>query len=227
MPNLGPPFLFAHAPLPRHYQAMAEDEPWLWMIAGPNGAGKTTFATQAIRDEFRLEHFVNTDEIARQLSPDAPGAAQIQSGRLMLGEFDRLRKERTSFAVETTLSSVSYLKKATAMRYDGWKVGLLYFWLASPELSQIRVSQRVAIGGHDVSASDIFRRYERSLNNLPKYLEVCDKFAMFDNSKDAPDLIAEGWAGGLDNVWNDTIVKQLLYDAYQAFTNKDTKHHEQ
>lgn len=211
--------MFAPTSIPRHYQPMAEDEPWLWIIAGPNGAGKTTFATQAIRDEFHLEHFVNTDEIARQLSPEAPDAAQIQSGRLMLGEFDRLRKERTSFAVETTLSSVSYLKKATAMRHDGWRVGLLYFWLESPELSQIRVSQRVAIGGHDVSTGDIYRRYERSLNNLPKYLVVCDKFVMFNNSKDAPDLIAEGWAGGLDIVWNDNIVKQVLYDAYQSFTN--------
>lgn len=184
--------MFARSLRGRHNRNMAEDEPWLWIIAGPNGAGKTTFATQALRDDFELEHFVNTDEIARLLSPANPEAALIESGRLMLTEFDRLREERTSFAVETTLSSLNYLRRAKAMQDEGWKCGMVYVWLNSPALSLERVQSRVAKGGHDVPEDVIRRRYGRSQNNLIQYMKICDKVLVFDNSGDEPLYVGHG-----------------------------------
>lgn len=85
---------------------------------------------------------------------------------MMLGEFERLRNERTSFAIETTLSSLSYLRRAKTMQAEGWKCGMVYVWLNSPELAHKRVLVRVARGGHDVPEEVIRRRYERSQNNL-------------------------------------------------------------
>lgn len=174
---------------------MTENEPWLWIIAGPNGAGKTTLATRALHDDFHLTHFVNTDEIARLLSPNDPNAALIQSGRMMLKEFDRLRSERTSFAIETTLSSLSYLRHAKAMQAEGWKCGMIYVWLNSPELAHKRVLVRVARGGHDVPENVIRRRYDRSQNNLIPYLKICDKVLVFDNSGESPLYVGHGVKG--------------------------------
>lgn len=114
------------------------------------------------------------------------------SGRMMLREFDRLHAERTSFAIETTLSSLSYLRRAKAMQAEGWKCGMVYVWLNSPELAHQRVLARVARGGHDVPEEVIRRRYERSQNNLIPYLKICDKVFIFDNSGGAPLYVGHG-----------------------------------
>lgn len=185
----GSPFLFAHLSASRHNLHMMEQKPWLWIIAGPNGAGKTTFATQALRDNFKLEHFVNTDEIARLLSSSDPNEVLMRSGRLMLKEFDKLRSERVSFAIETTLSSSNYLVRAKAMQSEDWRIGMVYVWLNSPELSRERVCQRVARGGHDVPEDIIFRRYVRSMNNIVPYFKACEKVFVYDNSKERPELV--------------------------------------
>lgn len=45
------------------------DKPVLLIIGGPNGAGKTTFAREYLTREMKGLRFLNTDEIARGLSP--------------------------------------------------------------------------------------------------------------------------------------------------------------
>ncbi len=49
-------------------------------------------------------------------------------------------------------------------------------------MSVARVNQRVSLGGHNVPVDDIFRRYERSVTNLPKAMAVADRVWVFDNS---------------------------------------------
>lgn len=48
-----------------------------------------------------------------------------------------------------------------------------------------RVATRVLAGGHNVPDEDIRRRYERSLNNLPKAIELADSVLIYDNSTSA------------------------------------------
>lgn len=71
-------------------------------IAGPNGAGKTTFARKFLTDTQGIRHFINADLIASGLSPLHPELAARRAGRLLLGELDRLTKDRQSFAFEST-----------------------------------------------------------------------------------------------------------------------------
>ena len=59
---------------------------------------------------------------------------------------------------------------------------MIYINLNSVETNINRVRQRVQNGGHNVPPSDIRRRYERSINNLPKALEIANKAAIYDNS---------------------------------------------
>lgn len=42
--------------------------------------------------------------------------------------------------------------------------------------------ERVKRGGHNVPIEDIRRRYERSLNNLSKAIELSDTVTVYDNS---------------------------------------------
>ncbi|MGS0740760.1 hypothetical protein ACVBEF_02825 [Glaciimonas sp. GG7] len=80
------------------------------IIAGPNGSGKTTFARPFLTQEADCPRFINADLIASGLSPFAPEAAAIKAGRIMLKEIDLAIKCGDSFAFETTLSGVSYLR---------------------------------------------------------------------------------------------------------------------
>lgn len=80
------------------------------VIAGPNGAGKTTFARSFLPAEAQCPRFINADLIAAGLSPFAPEAAAIKAGRLMLEEVAACVFKGESFALETTLSGLGYLR---------------------------------------------------------------------------------------------------------------------
>ena len=81
------------------------------IIAGPNGAGKTTFARDFLPAEAQTLRFINADLIAAGLAPFNPESASIKAGRLMLEEIDECVDAGHSFAFETTLSGLAYLKK--------------------------------------------------------------------------------------------------------------------
>ncbi len=56
-----------------------------------------------------------------------------------------------------------------------------------------RVAIRVSEGGHNIPNDVIARRYKRGIENLFKiYLPLCNDWAVFDNSDEIPQLIAEG-----------------------------------
>ena len=67
-------------------------------------------------------------------------------------------------------------------RQRGYQIELVYIRLSSPELALQRVAARVARGGHDVPAQDVIRRYARSLENLPRAMQLADKVTILDNS---------------------------------------------
>lgn len=137
---------------------------WLWLIAGPNGAGKSTFAPQL---SATITQIVGPDAIAMQLLPIAPEKAALQAGREAIRHIRESLKRRRSFAIETTLSGRFHFQVARDAKSQGWKVGLVYIGLSSPELAIKRVQQRRRTGGHHVPSADVRRRYERSLRNLP------------------------------------------------------------
>jgi predicted ABC-type ATPase len=45
------------------------------------------------------------------------------------------------------------------------------------------VAARVSSGGHDVPEADILRRYQRSMENLPKAAALVDLLSVHDNSR--------------------------------------------
>jgi predicted ABC-type ATPase len=154
-----------------------------YIIAGCNGAGKTTASLSVLPEVLKCEEFVNADEIAKGLSPFHPEDVAIEAGKLMLRRIDQLIMLRKSFAIETTLATRSYITLVKRAKDAGYTVTLLFFWLPSPEMAELRVAARVASGGHDIPKDVIHRRYWLGLRNLFEiFTPLVDYWSMYENS---------------------------------------------
>ena len=141
-------------------------QPKLYIIAGCNGAGKTTASINILPEVLECREFVNADEIAYQLNPEDRESAAMSAGRIMLTRIEEHISSKKTFAIETTLATKSYRNLVLKAREKGYRVILLYFWLDSPYMAQMRVAQRVKEGGHNIPSDVIKRRYWRGLQNL-------------------------------------------------------------
>lgn len=155
--------------------------PQLWVIAGPNGAGKSTLVKRHIMGKIEV---VNPDDIARE-----QGISNRKAGeQAILKRADNLKNHRT-FAVETTLTGMGEIKMMKQAAEAGYRVNFIYVGIKDVGMSAARVSQRVSLGGHNVPIQDIFRRFERSLANLPKAMAAADRVWVFDNSNNRRQLL--------------------------------------
>ena len=163
------------------------------LIAGPNGAGKTTFAREFLPKDAGVFHFVNADLIAAGLSPFRPELAALAAGRLVLREVDRLARARVSFGFESTLSGLTYVSRLRAWKQLGFRVEIVFLRLASVDLALERIAVRVTQGGHDVTPTDVQRRFERGWRNFETaYRGLADAWAVYDNSGRSPVLLEAG-----------------------------------
>lgn len=163
------------------------------IISGPNGAGKTTFARAFLPEEAKCPHFINADLIAAGLSPFAPEAAAIKAGRLMLQEIAACAARGESFAFETTLSGVAYLRHIRDWQRVGYHITLFFLALPSVEVAIARVAERVRQGGHDIPEAVIRRRFAAGKTNFDRrYRAAVDAWALYDNSGDEPVMIEWG-----------------------------------
>ena len=160
--------------------------PVLVFIAGPNGAGKTTFF------EYYVEPlgmpFVNADRVARALR-DADAALPIADvDRRAFEEAEILRRTLleagTSFCTESVFSDPVGAKRGFLehARRAGYVTMLIFIGIAGPELSAMRVEQRVRHGGHDVPDEKLRQRFPRTLENLRAAIPVVDEAWVLDNS---------------------------------------------
>ena len=167
----------------------AETAPLVVVVAGANGAGKSTAATSLLRDSFRVTEFINADTIAAGLSAFRPASVAIAAGRIMLERMRHLTVTRKNFAFETTLASRTLAPWLAALQRDGYHVHLLFLWLKSDELAVTRVTERVRLGGHDVPAEVVRRRYRVGLQNLFRiYMPLVDSWQSYGNSE-GPDPV--------------------------------------
>lgn len=163
------------------------------VIAGPNGAGKTTFARSFLPAEAALPRFINADLIAAGLAPFAPESAAIRAGRLMLEEMARCVRHGESFAIETTLSGLGYMRHIAQWRVLGYQVSLIFLTLPHAEAAIARVAERVRQGGHDIAEPIVRRRFAAGLRNFKQhYRKAVNDWALYDNAGDAPVLLDWG-----------------------------------
>lgn len=160
------------------------------IIAGPNGAGKTTFARDFLPKEAQTLRFINADLIAAGLAPFNPETASIKAGRIMIEQIDACVNADQSFAFETTLSGLSYLKKIVRWQSLGYQVKLWFLSLPSDDVAVARVAERVIQGGHHIPEAVIRRRFKTGLDNFHnRYRLIVNSWALFDSYHQPPKLI--------------------------------------
>lgn len=180
--------------------------PNLYIIAGCNGAGKTTACFTILPEVLQVKEFVNADNIAAGLSPLNVDSVAFEAGRIMLQRIQLLINEKADFAIETTLSTRSYVSLVKQARANGYKVTLLYYWLASPEFAKQRVAKRVRQGGHNIPDEVVERRYYRGISNLLNlYAPIVDKWIVIDNTRTKPNIIAKGSAEEDNTILNSEL----------------------
>jgi predicted ABC-type ATPase len=106
------------------------------------------------------------------------------AGRIMLERLHQLADAGEDFAFESTLSSRTFAPFLRDLKARGYGVAIYYFSLANAQLAVRRVKLRVALGGHDVPADVVKRRFGRSLKNFfSLYAPLASRWVMFDNSQ--------------------------------------------
>ncbi len=109
----------------------------------------------------------------------------------MLEEIDYYANRGANFGFETTLSGRSYLGLVRHLKRQGYEVHFFYLWVPSVELALSRIRGRVLLGGHDVPAVDVRRRFDRSIRNfLVHYRLLADSWTLYDNTTAVPRIIA-------------------------------------
>ena len=193
--------------------------PQLFILAGCNGAGKTTTAKILLPEFLGGIEFVNADIIAANLNPDFPESVAFQAGRIMLERVDVLLSEKSSFALETTLATKSYVGLTKKAQSLGYEVVLMYFWLESYDMALKRVAKRVREGGHFIPDEDVKRRYEGGIRNLVDlFIPVVNHWSVYDNSDynfRVPKLIARDEEDGTI-----TIEQPEIWTKMQSYGNK-------
>lgn len=154
--------------------------------------------------------FVNADNIAHGLSPFNVEKVAFEAGRIMLTRIDELLHEGVDFAIETTLSTRSYVSLVKDAQARNYHVTLLYVWLESEEVAIERVAMRVAEGGHHIPEPIIRRRYRRGISNLFKlYLDLVDAWVLVNNTQGMLERIAYGEKSVVQNLESAYIWSQL------------------
>jgi predicted ABC-type ATPase len=180
---------------------MPSRRPTIYVIAGCNGAGKTTFAKEFLPNEVKCLRFLNADEIARGLSPLKPSAGAMAAGRLLLTQVRECILRRETFALESTLSGKTYVRLFKEAKRLGYEIELHYLWIPSAILAVARVRQRVQLGGHNVPALDVRRRFKRSLVHLlSDYLPLAASWAIWDSRVNPVKQFANSMETDIDSV---------------------------
>jgi predicted ABC-type ATPase len=184
----------------------------LYIISGCNGAGKTTASYAILPEMLNCKEFVNSDEIAKGLSPfnASDTAVAVEASRIMYKRIRELIAVEQDFALETTLASRSIARLVEIAQEKGYYVTLLFFWLNTPDLAVERVKNRVAAGGHHVVETTVRRRYRAGILNLfDLYMPICDYWMITDNSLSPMEIIAKGSKNGERDIYNDNIYNKL------------------
>jgi len=178
------------------------------IIGGVNGTGKSSFTGVLTTLAQNLGIVIDVDKITA-----AAGVTQIEGGRIALRRIRECLEKGVSFTQETTLSG--YRAKNTVMdaRARGYYIRLFYICLDTSEECLKRIENRVARGGHSISADDVLRRFAGRWDAIRRILPLCDEARFFDNDNGFVE-VAEYRSGKLT----------LKGDAHPAWTSELVGH---
>jgi predicted ABC-type ATPase len=164
--------------------------------------GKSTIYTKAnIKDFNGSVWIINPDlltvrlQIAESMNLET---ANLEAVRRIYAWLEISIAAHQTVGVETVLSTDKYRKLVLAAKAIGFEFRLIYVLLRSADMNVERIRMRVAEGGHDVPTEKVLERRERSLKQLPWFLDQADGAWLFDNSDAKPRLIGTKLNGVID-----------------------------
>lgn len=199
---------------------MEKNEKVLYIIAGANGSGKSTLA-KTLLAERQLE-FLNADEIAKEIAPNAINSVPITAGKEYFKRLYCFFELNKSFAVESTLSGNNIIKIIDRAKEQNYKVIIAYSFLQNCTACIERVKIRVENGGHNVPKEDIVRRYYKSVVNFwDKYRFIADEWSIFYNGCEYTPMIVSYGIQDSFNVINQEI-QDKFYNEYKIAKEKNS-----
>jgi predicted ABC-type ATPase len=169
------------------------EAPVFLIVAGPNGSGKSSAYQDAdIEAVGRSVWIINPDLLAariRDIERLELLPANLEAVKRIEAWLEASISAHQTVGVETVLSTAKYRRLVEKAKSLGFEIWFFYVLLDSVERNVERVRLRVKKGGHAVPEDKIRERYERSLAQMPWFLEHADKAYLFDNSGANPRLI--------------------------------------
>jgi predicted ABC-type ATPase len=167
-----------------------------------------------------IMRFLNSDEIARGLSPLDPTLSAFRAGRILIEEARALLSAKASFAIESTLSGKTYIAMLRHAREQGYRIVLHYILIESASQAVDRVALRVIHGGHHVPEDDVCRRFDRSRKHvIEDHLPLADDWGVWDNHLPPAIKIAGSGRHSLSEL-NELLISSKLMET--AATKPDT-----
>lgn len=146
------------------------------IIGGVNGVGKSSFTGVLKSRTTDLGVIIDVDKLVARAGGDS-----LAGGRTAVNMIERCITGGMSFTQQTTLSDNRIPKTVRRVKDMGYYVRLYYIGLDTAEESQRRIANRVALGGHDISPSDVERRFKNRWDAIQKVLPYCDEAVFYDN----------------------------------------------
>lgn len=87
-----------------------------------------------------------------------------------------------NFALETTLSGLTYAQMIPVWQASGYTVKLIFLSLPNADIAVQRVAVRVSQGGHNIPETILRRRFESGIKNFNRYKLLVNEWELYDNS---------------------------------------------
>jgi len=152
---------------------LSDKKPMVLVYAGPNGSGKSTFKDYIPP----VGEYTNADEMVAATGMSNEAAAKEADDK----RYEAISK-KADFSFETVLSSHYKMDLLRKAKEEGYFIKCIFVLTKSPYLNVARVMARAEQGGHFVEPEKVISRYEKSLANIPKLMELCDILHVYDNS---------------------------------------------
>ena len=156
-------------------------------ILGASGSGKSTYG------QFVLEHLnipveVFNGDLERKILMQSHNSQTAE--KLLSQKFNDLKNDakskKDSFAVESPMPMIDLIKE---FKIEGYQIKAIFFGLESPDSCNIRIDNRVALGGLDIPPESVVNIYDMSFKMLRQEIEkrTFDNVYFFQDAK----MIAE------------------------------------
>lgn len=177
------------------------------ILAGHNGSGKSTLWTAQLSEHFQIP-LINADRMMMSILPDTSNGEILPDWARNIRDTDeswmkvarngveafiaQAMAAKVPFAFETVYSYRETTKegdlktktdKIRELQNAGYFVVLVFVGLGSWELSALRVTTRVAQGGHAVPTDKLQARFPRTQESIREASQIADATIMTDNSR--------------------------------------------